>query len=251
MFTDTHCHVLSSEYNNISDIIDNLEKNNIKRIIVNGFDQESNEEVISLVNKYPNVYGALGIHPDSIDEINEKSFNYIKNNLDNPKIIAIGEIGLDYYHNKDNREDQLNVFEKFLKLAESKKLPVIIHSRESTEDTITMLKKHKCKGILHSFTGSLEVARIYKSLGYKIGINGIITFKNAKLYELVKNLNLDDILLETDSPYLTPEPLRKYRNTPFNINVIADKISEIKNIKSSELSLVLENNFNEIFDIYP
>lgn len=248
MFTDTHCHVLSTNYYNPDEIIQNLESNNIKRIIINGYNLKTNKEVIELCTKYPNVYGALGIHPDNIFESLEENLQLIKENTNN-KIIAIGEIGLDYYHNKDNKEEQLSLLETFLNLAESYNLPVIIHNRDATDDLLKVLKKHQLKGIIHCFSGSIETAQEYIKLGFKLGIGGVLTFKNSKLRETLKNIPLTSILLETDSPYLTPTPLRGLPNEPMYLKFVADELSEIYNITIEELSNTLENNFNSIFDI--
>lgn len=249
MFTDTHCHVISEEYSNYEEIILNLKQNNIKRIIINGYNLVSNQEVIKLVNKYPNVYGALGLHPNYIEENNEVVINYIKDNLNNKKIIAIGEIGLDYYRNNGNKENQLNLFNTLLTLANENKLPVIIHNRESTEDLIKTLKNHNSKGIIHSFSGSYETAIELIKLGFKLGINGIITFKNTNLVNTLKKIDLKNILIETDSPYLAPEPVRGSKNEPKNLIYIANKIAETYNISLEELSIILEKNFNSVFDI--
>lgn len=248
MFTDTHCHVLSDKYYNPLDIIKNLEKDNIKRIIINGFDLESNKEVINLV-KYDRVYGALGIHPDNILDFNNDSIKFIENNLGNKKIIAIGEIGLDYYHNKDNKDEQIKMFEYFLDLAEKVSLPVIIHSRDATDDLLRILKRHKCKGIIHCFSGSLETAREYIKLGYKLGIGGVVTFKNCNLKDVLVNIDISNILLETDSPYLAPVPLRGTFNEPVNVNIIADYLCSLYNISLEELANKLEDNFNDLFNI--
>lgn len=251
MYTDTHCHVLPSVYYNVDEIINNLEQNNIKRIIVNGYDDKTNREVIELCSKYSNVYGAIGIHPDNIDDNIDKNIQFIKENISNPKIIAIGEIGLDYFHNKDNKKRQIQVLSELLNIAEKNNLSVIIHNREATEDLIKILKKYNLKGIIHCFSGSIETAQVFIKMGYKLGINGILTFKNSKLKETIKQLNLNDILLETDCPYITPEPLRGTINEPLNINIIAKKLIEELNIPDTKLANILEDNFNEIFDITP
>lgn len=248
MFTDTHCHVLSDKYYNPLDIILNLEKDNIKRIIINGFDLKSTKEVINLVN-YDRVYGALGIHPDNILDFNNDNVKFIESNLCNKKIIAIGEIGLDYYHNKDNKEEQIKMFEYFLNLAEKVSLPVIIHSRDATDDLLRVLKRHKCKGIIHCFSGSLETAKEYIKLGYKLGIGGVVTFKNCNLKDVLVNIDINNILLETDSPYLAPVPLRGTFNEPVNVNIIADYLCSLYNISLEELANKLEDNFNDLFNI--
>ena len=249
MFTDTHCHVLSTSYYNPEKIINGLESNNIKRIIINGYNLKTNKEVVLLSTKYSNVYGALGIHPDNINENLEDSINFIKNNAHNPKIIAIGEIGLDYYHNKNNKQEQIELLETFFKLAKELSLPVIIHNRDATDDLLRLLKKYNLKGIIHCFSGSVETAREYIKLGFKLGIGGVLTFKKSKLPETLKEIPLSSILLETDSPYLTPAPLRGIPNEPTYLKFVADTLCDIYNTNLNELSSTLEKSFNEIFDI--
>lgn len=246
MITDTHCHVLSDKYFNVYDVIDRLDKDNIKRIIINGYDGKSNKEVISLVNN-KNVFGALGVHPDNIEDFTEENIEFIKNNLGNDGIIAIGEIGLDYYHNDLNKDEQIRMFEYFLDLAEEVDLPVIIHNRDATGDMLSILKKHNCKGIIHCFSGSIEVAREYIKMGYKLGIGGVITFKNSKLKDALKEIGLEHVLLETDSPYLTPVPLRGVYNEPYNLNYVFKFLCELFEVSEEELARKLENNYKEVF----
>lgn len=246
MITDTHCHVLSDKYFNVYDVIDRLDKDNIKRIIINGYDGKSNKEVISLVNN-KNVFGALGVHPDNIEDFTKENIEFIKNNLGSDGIIAIGEIGLDYYHNDLNKDEQIRMFEYFLDLAEEVDLPVIIHNRDATGDMLSILKKHKCKGIIHCFSGSIEVTREYIKMGYKLGIGGVITFKNSKLKDVLKEIGLEHILLETDSPYLTPVPLRGVYNEPYNLNYVFKYLCELFEVSEEELARKLENNYKEVF----
>lgn len=249
MFTDTHCHILSTSYYNPEDIINNLDSNKIKRIIINGYNLKTNKEVIELSTKYPNVYGALGIHPDNIEENLEENLKLIRENANNPKIIAIGEIGLDYFHNKENKEEQLNLLNTLFNLAEELNLPVIIHNRDATDDLLRLLKSHRLKGIIHCFSGSIETAREYLKLGFKLGIGGVLTFKNSNLKNTLKEVPLSSILLETDSPYLTPAPLRGLPNEPMYLKFVAEELANIYNISLKELSTCLENNLFDIFDI--
>ena len=190
---------------------------------------------------------ALGIHPEIIDDIDklEELEKLIKNN----KIVAIGEIGLDYYWNKDNKNIQKECLNKQLDLAEKYKLPVLIHTRESIQDTLDILKKRSLKGIIHCYSGSYEMAKEFIKLGYKLGIGGVLTFKNSKLYEVIEKIELNDIVLETDSPYLTPEPYRGKQNNPYNIYYVAKKIAEIKKIQIEEVIEKTTNNAKSIFDI--
>lgn len=248
MFTDTHCHILKEYYENIEEIIDRANKNGIMKMIVNGIDKKSNEEVLELAKKYDCIYAAIGFHPENISEFQESDLQQIENNISS--IVAIGEIGLDYHYEPCDKEEQQNLFESQLQLAEKYHKPVIIHSRDATQDTIDILKRHpKVKGCLHCFSGSIETAKIYVSMGFKLGFGGVTTFKNAKLKEVIKAVPLDTILLETDSPYLSPEPKRGTKNEPANIRHIANFIADELKLDIRELSEVTETNVKALFDI--
>jgi len=248
MLTDTHCHIFSNSYENVHDILNYLETYNIKRIIINGYNYQTNLEVLDLIDKYDNVYGALGVHPSNMDKNFDKTFSLIEDNLNHPKIVAVGEIGLDYYWNKDNKKIQLENFNKLLKLAQKHNKPVIIHNRESTEDMLKTITKYKLKGIMHCFSGSYEVAKEYIKNGYKLGINGIVTFSNAKLPEILEKIDISNILLETDAPFITPEPHRKNKNEPKYLGDIAKKVAQIYKLDENDLALKLEENLLSIFD---
>ena len=246
MLIDTHCHLSYEDYDNLEEII--KDKNCI--MIASGCDDKTNKEVLELINKYPNVYGTLGIHPSEIDSITTDSFKIIEDNIKNPKVVAIGEIGLDYYWVKDNKEEQKEVFIKQLDLAEKYSKPIVVHSRESIQDVYDILKNYKLKGSIHCFSSSLEMANEFIKLGYKIGTGGTLTFKNSKkLQEIVKKIDLKDILLETDSPYLSPEPFRGRKNKPSNVYYVALKISELKNLDIENVIDTLNNNAIREFDL--
>ena len=249
MFTDTHCHIYKEYYENIEEILNHAKENQVNRMINNGCDSLSNQEVLHLIEIYPNMFGAIGIHPEKVDTYQEQDINLIKENLDNQKVIAIGEIGLDYHYTKENKEEQKKLLEQQLLLAQEHNIPVIIHSREATEDTINTLKKYKIKGVIHSFSGSLETAQIYIKMGFLLGINGVITFKNSKLKEVIKEIPLENIVLETDSPYLTPEPFRGKKNEPARILNIAKFVCDLKGISLNDLARITNNNIKRIFDI--
>ena len=249
MFTDTHCHIYKEYYESIDNVLENAKDVGINRVINNGCDNKSNKEVLELIDKYPNMYGAIGIHPENVETYTEDDIKYIEDNLKKPKIVAIGEIGLDYHYTKDNKEKQINLFERQLKIAEKYHIPVIIHSREATEDTINCLKKYNITGVIHSFSGSLETAKIYIKMGFILGINGVITFKNSKLKEVIKEIDLENIIFETDSPYLTPEPFRGQKNEPARIINIAEFICNLKNIDKSQASIITNENIKRVFDI--
>lgn len=247
-FIDTHTHLYKEYYENIDEIIKLASEKGIKTLINAGCDSESNKEVLDLSNMYSNVYCTLGIHPENVDKYNVSDLDFIINNLNNSKVLAIGEIGLDYYYSKDNKEEQIKLFESQLALAEKYHMPVVVHSREATEDTIKSLKKYNVKGVIHSFSGSLETAKIYEKMGFYFGINGVITFKNANIKDVYKDIPLKYILLETDAPYLSPEPKRGTKNNSSNIIYIADFVAKIYNISLEELAKITNENAKTIFD---
>lgn len=249
MFTDTHCHVFNQYYDDINRVIKEAKNNNINKIIINGTDYKSNMETLELSNKYPTIiYPSLGFHPEYLNDYQEEQLKIIETNID--KIVAIGEIGLDYHYEGYDKDAQIKLFEAQLRLAQKYEKPVIVHTRDALEDTINTLKKYPTiRGVIHCFTGSKETADIFIKMGYKLGIGGVITFKNAKLKETVKKLPEDSIILETDSPYLSPEPLRGTTNSPANIIHIAKFISNIREISLEELSKITEKNVSSIFDI--
>lgn len=249
MFTDSHCHLYDEYYEDIANILELSLSNNVNKFINNGCDSKSNKEVLEKVNRYSNMYGALGIHPEYVDKYLGDDIKFIEDNLSNKKIIAIGEIGLDYYYTKDNKDEQIKLLELQLDLAEKYNMPVIIHSREATQDTLNILKKYNVKGIIHSFSGSLETAKEYIKMGYLLGVNGVITFKNAHIKDVIKEISLEHLVLETDAPYLTPVPFRGKQNNPSHILDIAKFICELKDISLEELSNITENNLNNMFNI--
>lgn len=246
-FVDTHCHIFKSDYENINEILENASNKHIKYVINNGSNNETNKEVLELIKKYPNMYGAIGIHPEDVDGVMPDDIKFIEDNLSNGKIVAIGEIGLDYYYTKENKEEQIKLFESQLALAEKYNMPVIVHSRDATEDTINSLKKFKCKGVIHSFSGSLETAKIYIKMGYLLGVNGVITFKNAKIKDVIKEVGLKNIVLETDSPYLTPVPFRGTQNNPGHVLQIAQFVADLYNISLEELAEQTNKNITEMY----
>ena len=249
MFTDTHCHLYNEYYNNIDVIINNAQQNSINRFIVSGCSTKDNNEVINIIKRFDNLYGVIGLHPEEALNYCIEDIKILENNLNNSKIIGIGEIGLDYHYENFDKEKQQALFKSQLELADKYKLPVVIHSREATEDTIRILKEYPgVKGVIHSFSGSKETAMIYIKMGYKLGINGVVTFKNSHLKDILKDI-INNIVLETDSPYLTPHPYRGTQNNPSYIKLIANFICDYLNLDLSQLSIITNNNIKEIFDI--
>lgn len=249
MFIDTHCHIKSNDYDDISLLIEKIRNNGIKKIIVNGTDMESNLEVLELVKKYDIVYGAIGFHPTELDDFNDSNLAWLNEHVNDDKIVALGEIGLDYHYENTDKNKQNYVFKKQLEIAVNNNKPIIVHSRDSIQDTLDILREYNLKGSLHCFSGSLEMALEFIKCGYLIGVGGVVTFKNAKnIVNVIKNIDLEYILLETDSPYLTPEPYRKYKNDSSYIPVIANKIAEIKDVDISIIEKTTNANAEGLFD---
>ena len=246
---DTHCHILKEYYSDIDKVISELKKNGICKIIVNGTDMKSNMEVLELVEKYDIVYGAIGFQPTELADFKNEDMDWLEEHINDDKIVAIGEIGLDYHYEDTNKKLQYDVFKKQLELALKYNKPVIVHSRDAIQDTYNMLSKYKIKGSIHCFSGSLEMAREFIKLGFYIGVGGVVTYKNAKnLIKVIKNIPLEYIVLETDSPYLTPEPFRGGDNSPKFLPIIASKIGEIKEIDSDLVVKITTDNANRLFD---
>ena len=237
---DTHCHITSEYYDNILEVISKM-KDNI--IIVSGTNKEDIKEVISLCN-YKNIYGTIGIYPTE-----ELDLKIIEDNINNKKIVGIGEIGLDY-HLEHNKEEQKNKFIKQLDLARKYNKTVVIHTRDAIQDTYDILKNYKdLKKVIHCYSGSLEMAKEFIKIGCRLGIGGVLTFKNSKLKDVVKEIDLKYLLLETDSPFLAPEPLRGTKNEPYNVIYVAKKIAEIKNISLEEVLDISTLNAKDQFDL--
>ena len=245
---DTHCHLSEKDYDNLEEVIKRMDSN---IMIVSGCDDKTNKEVINLCEKYKNVYGTLGIHPQEVNNAKDESLCFIEQNLKNSKIVGIGEIGLDYYWTTENKELQIEWFKKQLSLAKKYDKCVVVHSRDSIQDTYDILKQSNVSKInIHCYSSSLEMAQEFIKIGAKLGVGGVLTFKNSeKLKQVVKNIDLKYLLLETDSPYLSPEPKRGHKNEPINIYYIAQKIAEIKCVSIDDVFKQTTQNAVEQFDL--
>lgn len=248
MVIDTHCHLDKEDYENLDEIINNMKDN---LMIASGVDLKTSLNVIELCNKYDNIYGTIGYHPTELDEYTDDNLKIIEANLSNPKIVGIGEIGLDYHYGKENKDLQIKVFISQLDLARKYKLPVVIHSRDAAEDTLEILKNYTDLKIdMHCFSYSKEIAKQLIKMGVKIGVGGVLTFKNSlKLKEIVNEIDLNNILLETDSPYLTPVPFRGQKNQPIYVKYVAEEIAKIKNITIEEVEKTTTLNAVSQFDL--
>lgn len=250
MYIDTHFHLTKEDYDSVDDVIKEANNHGVTKLIISGCDKQGIIEGLDYINKYDNVYMTAGFHPEYCEIINNDDLEWLEKIIkNNNKIIGIGEIGLDYYYNKDNKLKQIQLFKNQLDLAEKLDLPIVIHSREAFSDTYDLLKKYKLKGIIHCFTSNIENAKRYISLGFYLGIGGVLTFKNSNLKDVIKQIDLNNIVLETDSPYLSPEPFRGKTNYPKNIPIIANKIADIKDVNVDEVASITTNNVRCLFDL--
>ena len=251
MYIDTHCHVFSEYYDDIEEIVRKCKENNVTKIIVSGCDMKSNMEVLELVNKYDIIYGTIGFHPTELDAFKEEYFNFLIDNINNNKIVGVGEIGLDYYYDEPERAVQLKWFERQLQMAVEVNKPVIIHSREACADTINILKNgnaDRIGGIIHCYSYTKESVKTFYDMNFYFGIGGVLTFKNArKLVEAAEVIPMERILLETDCPYLAPVPNRGKRNDSSNIRYVIEKLAEIKKMSYDEIVDITNNNARRLF----
>ncbi|SFH81087.1 TatD DNase family protein [Pseudobutyrivibrio sp. OR37] len=256
MIFETHAHYDDEKFDadRVELLSHLLRENNIGNIVNVGATFKGCKESLALAEAYNDVYAAIGIHPEEIDEINEDVIDWLRKNASNPKVVAIGEIGLDYYWVKeeDQREEQRLWFERQMDLAEEVNLPVIIHSRDAAEDTLNTIRKYNnrhVKGIVHCYSYSKEIALEYVKMGWYIGVGGVVTFKNAKkLVETVEAIPLEAIVLETDCPYMAPVPHRGERNSSIFLSHVAEKIAEIKGVSVEEVEKVTYQNALTIYD---
>jgi TatD DNase family protein len=258
MFIDTHAHLNFPEISaNIGEVLKRAEENGVEKIIVPSTSLQTSLDVIELVQKYDMLYGAVGIHPTELIDFMENHLYELEKLAGSEKIIAIGEIGLDYYWKPYNAELEQYVLKAQIRIAKNNNLPVIIHNRESSADLMNILREEykdgSLKGQLHSFSGDMMMAEECVNMGLYISLTGNITYKpNDKTfmaYEIVKNTAVDNLLLETDSPYMTPVPFRGKQNEPGNVKYTAEKIAELKNISVEELGKFTTQNAKKLFDI--
>lgn len=253
MIFDSHAHYDSSQFDeDRHELLSSMQENDVGCIVNVGADWDSVTEVVELAQEYPFVYAAVGLHPDEVGALNEERFAYMKSQCQKEKVVAVGEIGLDYYWDNEAHDVQKKWFIRQLELARELDLPVIIHSRDAAEDTLKIMKEHAqgLRGVIHCFSYSMELARKYVKMGFHIGVGGVVTFKNGKkLKEIVEKIPLERILLETDCPYLAPVPFRGKRNSSLYIPYIAEEIANIKGITYDEVIAQTEQNGKMLFGI--
>ena len=254
MIFDTHAHYDDDAFDEDRDeLLSCMAASGVDYIVNVGASIESTKRTLELIEKYPFIYGAIGVHPSESEQLTEADMLWLKKGADNRKVVAIGEIGLDYYWPEPDREIQKKWFARQLELASEVQLPVIIHSRDAAADTLKMLKswdKDKTAGVIHCYSYAREQAAEYLAMGYYIGIGGVLTFKNAKkLVEAVQIIPMERILLETDCPYLAPDPYRGKRNNSAYIDYVAGKLAEIKDISKEEVIAITSDNAKSFYKI--
>lgn len=250
-YIDSHAHYDDEQFDGDRDeLLDRLHENGVRNIVNIGCSLERSQFSVDLAEKYPFVYAAVGVHPEDAPDTPDGYLSKVEFWMANPKVVAIGEIGLDYHYEGFDRELQLRFFEEQLDLAERSGLPVIIHSRDATEDTMNILRRRgRVKGVMHCFSGSAETARQVLELGMNISFTGVLTFKNArKAVEAVKVIPLDRLMLETDCPYMAPEPYRGKRCDSSMITRVIDKIAEIKEVSPETVAETTMANTLRLFE---
>ena len=275
MIIDTHVHYDDEAFDaDREELIGSLQENNIGIVIDIGSTKESLPKIRSLMDRYDFVYGAMGLHPDEIGDLTDELLGELREDMKNPKVLAVGEIGLDYYWNKEEQELQKAAFRKQINLALECGKPVVIHSREAAADTLDILREMygkgslwealhgsaptvpgvssgptERKGVMHCYSYSAELARIYtRELGFYLGIGGVVTFKNAKkIKEVVADTPLEYIILETDCPYLAPVPYRGKRNCSLYLPYVVQAIAELKGVSPEEVERITEENARRLF----
>jgi len=256
MLIDSHAHIQGKEYaGEVEAVIARAREAGVEKIIAVGGagDMSSNTEAIALANKFPDIYATVGMHPHDAKDVGADELKKLKQLAAAPKVIAVGETGLDYYYDHSPREVQRRMFAEFIHLARETGLPIVIHERDAAQDVADLLRAEgagKLRGVIHCFTGNDEAARAYLDLGFYISFTGIITFKNADaLRDVVRNVPLERMLVETDSPYLTPVPHRGKRNEPAYVRYVGETIASVKGLSLEEVARVTTDNVRKLFGV--
>ncbi|MBM7606582.1 TatD DNase family protein [Metabacillus crassostreae] len=254
MLFDTHAHLNAIQYEeDLEEVIQRAVSENVTHIVVVGFDRQTITKAMELTNNYDMIYAAVGWHPVDAIDMTDEDLAWIKELSAHPKVVAIGEMGLDYHWDKSPKDVQKDVFRKQIKLAKEVNLPIIIHNRDATEDVVSILQEENASevgGIMHCFTGSAEVAKQCLEMNFYISFGGPVTFKNAKKpKEVAKEIPMDRLLIETDCPYLTPHPFRGKRNEPSYVKYVAEQIAELREMDYEEFAQKTSDNARKVFGI--
>jgi TatD DNase family protein len=262
-YIDSHTHLFNEDYKkDIMDVLSRAKEAGVKYCIVPGTDLSSSKEAILLAEQHESIFACIGVHPHEAAKAKDSDFRIIEELSSHPKVVAIGEIGLDYHYNFSPKDKQKEIFIEQIEIAVRRNMPIVVHTRESLDDTIAIVKKMmnsypnwreigtaQKRGVFHCFPGTAEEAKIICALGFYVSYPGIVTFKKSDSVETVQKIGLRNILLETDSPYLTPVPFRGKRNEPANIVYIGRKIAEILQITEDEVAGVTTENTIQLFNL--
>lgn len=254
MIFDTHAHYDDEDFDvDREALLLEMKAAGVSHIVNIGASLESTKRSLELAKQYDFIYAAVGVHPSDTGELNEETFAWLREQCSQPKVVAVGEIGLDYYWDEPDRTIQKEWFARQIALAREVKLPLVIHSRDAAQDTIDIMKAEKAEevgGILHCFSYTKETAKIFLDMDFSFGIGGVVTFKNAKkLKEAVEYIPMDKIVIETDCPYLSPEPNRGKRNSSLNLPYVIKVIAELKNLPEEEVMKITYENAKKIYRI--
>lgn len=252
MLFDTHVHLNAEQYNeDTEEVIERARAAGVDNMVVVGFDRPTIEKALELVNQYDSLYASVGWHPVDAIDMTEEDLNWLEELTEHPKVVALGEMGLDYHWDKSPHDIQKEVFRKQIRLAKKVKLPIIIHNREATQDIVDILKEEGAEevgGIMHCFSGSVETARECVEMNFYISLGGPVTFKNAKKpKEVAADIPMDKLLIETDCPYLAPHPYRGKRNEPAYVKLVAEQIAELKGLTYEEVAKATTENARQLF----
>jgi len=247
---DSHAHYNDEKFENERDLINDIYNAGVTKIVTAGYSLESTKKAIEIAHEFNFVYATSGISPNDIEDLKEEDFEEIEKLAQDKKVVAIGEIGLDYYWNKENKEEQKYAFKKQIEIANKLRLPIVIHTREAMQDTIEILKEHKTRGVFHCCPLNIELIKEGLKLGFYISFAGPVTFKNSKnATQVIEYVPIDKMLIETDSPYLSPEPVRGTRNDSRNVKYIAQKIADVKGISMAEVASITYKNAKNVFNV--
>jgi TatD DNase family protein len=254
MLFDTHVHLNAEQFNeDLQEVIDRAQAEGVERMVVVGFDRPTITKAIELCETYDFIYASVGWHPVDAIDMKPEDLEWLRELSAHPKVVALGEMGLDYHWDKSPKDIQKEVFKKQIQLAKEVQLPIIIHNREATSDIVEILKEEgaaEVGGIMHCFSGSVETAKECLDMNFYISLGGPVTFKNAKKpKEVAEAIPLDRLLIETDCPYLAPHPYRGKRNEPAYVKLVAEQIAELKGISYDEVAKVTTENAKKLFDI--
>ncbi|WP_050613560.1 TatD family hydrolase [Bacillus testis] len=254
MLIDTHVHLNAEQYNeDLEEVIERAQAEGVKTMVVVGFDTETITRAIELAEKYPFLYASVGWHPVDAIDMTDEDLKWLEELASHPKVVALGEMGLDYHWDKSPKDIQKEVFRKQIALAKKVKLPIIIHNREATQDVMDILKEEGAEevgGIMHCFSGSEEIAKECMKMNFYISFGGPVTFKNAKnVKEVAAQIPLDRLLVETDCPYLTPHPFRGKRNEPAYVKLVAEEIAALKDVPFEKIAEITTANAKKLFGI--